>query len=115
MVEIAKTLSLDGRIDGQLTILLDEPTSVLESAEVELLFQIIGELKKRASIVFISHRQEEVLSISDRIVVMRDGKVVKEFARGEATVEDLYAYIVGGSCIMNTIARRGRRRPDPRW
>ncbi len=95
MVEIAKALSLDSRITGRLTILLDEPTSVLESAEVELLFQIIGEMKKRASIVFISHRLEEVLTISDRIVVMRDGKVAKEFSRGEATVEDLHTHMVG--------------------
>ena len=61
-----------------MTILLDEPTSVLEQKEVDLLFQIIRSLRDRASFVFISHRLEEVLEISDRVYVMRDGKVVKE-------------------------------------
>ncbi|HRA92387.1 MAG TPA: ATP-binding cassette domain-containing protein, partial [Aestuariivirga sp.] len=56
MIEIAKALSLDSRIKTDVTILLDEPTSVLEQKEIELLFRIIGDLKQRASIVFISHR-----------------------------------------------------------
>jgi ribose transport system ATP-binding protein len=95
MVEIAKALSLDSRIKGDITILLDEPTSVLERKEVDLLFEIVRELKQRASIVFISHRLEEVLEISDRVYVMRDGKVVKEIAAKEATVKDLHQYMVG--------------------
>src|SRR5580704_4462468 len=74
MVEIAKALSLDSRIKGDVTILLDEPTSVLEKKEIDLLFRIVEELKQRASIAFISHRLEEVLAITDRIYVMRDGK-----------------------------------------
>jgi ribose transport system ATP-binding protein len=61
MVEIAKALSLDRRMSGQVTILLDEPTSVLEKAEIGLLFDIIGDIKERTAIVFISHRIEEVL------------------------------------------------------
>ncbi len=69
MVEIAKALSLDSRINGNITILLDEPTSVLERKEVELLFEIIADLKKRASIAFISHRLDEVLAVTDRIYV----------------------------------------------
>ena len=95
MVEIAKALTLDSRMSGRVTILLDEPTSVLESAEVRLLFDIIGELKERAAIVFISHRLEEVISISDRIYVMRDGRVVKELATGDATIPELQAHMVG--------------------
>ena len=69
MVEIAKALSLDKRIEGDIVILLDEPTSVLEKREVELLFSIVRELKARAAIVFISHRLDEVLDVSDRIYV----------------------------------------------
>jgi ribose transport system ATP-binding protein len=95
MVEIAKALSLDSRIKGDITILLDEPTSVLEKKEVDLLFEIMRDLKNRASIVFISHRLEEVLEISDRVHVMRDGKVVKEVPAGEATVKDLHQHMVG--------------------
>jgi ribose transport system ATP-binding protein len=95
MVEIAKALTLDDRMSGRVTILLDEPTSVLESAEVRLLFEIVEELKQRAAVVFISHRLEEVVSISDRIYVMRDGKVVKEVSAANATIPDLQAQMVG--------------------
>ena len=95
MIEIAKALSLDTRIKGNVTILLDEPTSVLEKKEVELLFDIVADLKQRASIVFISHRLEEVLDISDRVYVMRDGKVVKELPAKNATVKDLHQLMVG--------------------
>lgn len=95
MVEIAKALSLDSRIDGNVTILLDEPTSVLERKEVELLFEIIADLKQRASVAFISHRLDEVLAVTDRVYVMRDGKVVKEFASEGATEKDMHQYMVG--------------------
>jgi ribose transport system ATP-binding protein len=95
MVEIAKALSLDTRIKGHVTILLDEPTSVLERKEIALLFEIIADLKVRASIVFISHRLEEVLDIADRIYVMRDGKVVKEVPALGTNVKDLHQHMVG--------------------
>jgi ribose transport system ATP-binding protein len=95
MVEIAKALSLDSRIQGDVTILLDEPTSVLEKKEIDLLFQIIEDLKGRASFVFISHRLEEVLAVTDRVYVMRDGKVVFETPAREATVKALHQHMVG--------------------
>ena len=95
MVEIAKALSLDQRMDGKVTILLDEPTSVLERAEVDLLFSLIAELKQRAGVGFISHRLEEVLAITDRIYVLRDGRVVGEVKTAEATVSGLQEMMVG--------------------
>jgi ribose transport system ATP-binding protein len=95
MVEIAKALSLNTRITGHVTILLDEPTSVLEQKEVDLLFRIVRDLKDRASFVFISHRLEEVLDISDRVYVMRDGKVVKDLPSAGASVKDLHQLMVG--------------------
>jgi ribose transport system ATP-binding protein len=95
MVEIAKALSLNSRIKGHVTILLDEPTSVLEQKEVDLLFRIIRALKDRASFVFISHRLEEVLEISSRVYVLRDGRVVKELPSASATVKDLHQLMVG--------------------
>jgi ribose transport system ATP-binding protein len=76
-------------------VLLDEPTSVLEQKEVDLLFHIIRSLRDRASFVFISHRLEEVLGISDRVYVLRDGKVVKELPAAGATVKDLHQLMVG--------------------
>lgn len=95
MVEIAKALSLDSRIKGHVTVLLDEPTSVLERKEIDLLFRIVGDLKSRASFVFISHRLEEVLQISDRVYVMRDGRVVKELPAKGATIHELHQHMVG--------------------
>jgi ribose transport system ATP-binding protein len=95
MVEIAKALSLNSRIKGHVTVLLDEPTSVLEQKEVDLLFRIIRDLRDRASFVFISHRLEEVLEISDRVYVLRDGKVVKELPAAGTTVKDLHQLMVG--------------------
>jgi ribose transport system ATP-binding protein len=72
MVEIAKSLSFSAKI-----IVMDEPTSALTESEKETLFKIIRELKeKEVSIIFISHIIEEVLEISDRITVLRDGKHV---------------------------------------
>ncbi len=95
MVEIAAAISLDSRISGNIVILLDEPTSVLESKEVEVLFGIVRELKSRAAFVFISHRLDEVLELSDRIYVMRDGKSVAEMASSDATVGQLHELMVG--------------------
>ncbi|MBN9073223.1 MAG: sugar ABC transporter ATP-binding protein [Rhizobiales bacterium] len=108
MVEIAKALSLDSRIDGNITILLDEPTSVLERKEVELLFEIIADLKKHASVAFISHRLDEVLVVTDRVYVMRDGKVVKEFASEGATEKDMHQYMVGRQ-LHNEYYREARQ------
>ncbi len=112
MVEIAKALSLDSRIAGEVTILLDEPTSVLEQAEIDLLFSIIRDLKQRASIVFISHRLEEVLEIADRVVVMRDGRVVKELPTAGTTVKDLHQLMVGRQ--LNAEYYREARQAEPR-
>ena len=95
MVEIAKALSLDGRLDGDVVILLDEPTSVLERREIDLLFGIIRELKGKASIIFISHRLDEVLEVSDRVYVLRDGAVVHETASADASITGLHEHMVG--------------------
>ena len=72
IVEIAKVLSQDVRV-----LILDEPTSSLSEAEVETLFGVLAELKRqRVSIVYISHRLEEVLEIGDTFTVLRDGRLV---------------------------------------
>ncbi|TFF27227.1 sugar ABC transporter ATP-binding protein [Jiella endophytica] len=71
IVEIAKSLSQNARI-----LILDEPTSALSSAEVEILFRVIDELRKDGvGIVYISHRLEELLRIGDYITVLRDGQI----------------------------------------
>ncbi|RWL06159.1 MAG: sugar ABC transporter ATP-binding protein [Mesorhizobium sp.] len=71
LVEIAKAVSLDARI-----LIMDEPTSALSAAEVEILFKVIADLKARGvAIVYISHRLEELIRIGDYITVLRDGRV----------------------------------------
>ena len=95
MVEIAKAISLDTRVEGDIVILLDEPTSVLESKEIEVLFELVRELKDRAAFVFISHRIDEVLGVSDRVYIMRDGKVVAETPATEVSIDRLHEHMVG--------------------
>ncbi|MCM3780777.1 sugar ABC transporter ATP-binding protein [Microbacterium hydrocarbonoxydans] len=95
MVEVAKALASGERSRHQPIILLDEPTSVLEDEEIQTLFRIVRELRKRASVVFVSHRMEEVLEICDRVYVMRDGEVVGECTPEEATMDDLFGLMVG--------------------
>jgi ribose transport system ATP-binding protein len=95
MVELAKALALEDRVDRDLVILLDEPTSVLEQADIDILFARVRALRSRASFVFVSHRLDEVLAVSDRIYVMRDGGVVAAMRQGEATVSDLHRLMVG--------------------
>jgi erythritol transport system ATP-binding protein len=73
IVEIAKALALDTRI-----LIMDEPTSALSTAEVEVLFKVISDLKRQGvSIIYISHRLEELLQIGDHITVLRDGNLVQ--------------------------------------
>lgn len=95
LVELAKVLTLEERIDGNLVILLDEPTSVLAKEEVELLFSLVRELTSRASFIFVSHRMDEVLALSDRIYVMKDGEVVDVVTRDEAKVDVIQRKMVG--------------------
>ncbi len=95
LVELAKVLTLEERVDGDLVILLDEPTSVLAREEVELLFQLVRDLTSRASFIFVSHRMDEVLELSDRIYVMKDGEVVDVVAQREAQVETIQHKMVG--------------------
>ena len=72
MVEIAKALSYDSKI-----IIMDEPTSALTQSENDVLFNIIGNLRKSdKGIIYISHRMEELTKISDRITVFRDGQYI---------------------------------------
>lgn len=95
MVEVAKALAASDGSDGEQVILLDEPTSVLESAEIDRLFEIIRELRKRASVVFVSHRMDEVLAVCDRVYILRDGQVVGERVPGEVSEQELLELMVG--------------------
>lgn len=91
MIEIAKALMTDAKI-----IIMDEPTAALTEREIEKLFQVIASLKKDGvSIVYISHRMEEIFAICDRITVMRDGKTVATKAIPETSFDEVVKKMVG--------------------
>ncbi len=100
-IEIIKALSGDARI-----IIMDEPNSSLTDAETKRLFNIIGKLKKRGiSIVYVSHKIEEVLHIADRITVLRDGRLIGTMESNEATAALLFKMIAGRE-KKKTLARK---------
>ena len=91
MVEIAKALSYDARI-----LILDEPTSALTDHEIESLFKMINSLRERGvSMVYISHKLDEIFEITDRVTVLRDGKTVGSKLTAELTRQELIAKMVG--------------------
>ena len=90
MIDIVKAVSYDARI-----IVLDEPTSSLTENETEALFSIIRRLKEEGrGIIYISHKMDEVLTISDRVTVLRDGKWVATRDASELTTADLIKLMV---------------------
>lgn len=91
LVEIIKAISAEAKI-----VVMDEPTSSLSQGEVEILFGIIQLLqKKNIGIIYISHRLEELFAITDRIVVLRDGKMVGDIKTKEAEKDNLINLMVG--------------------
>lgn len=110
LVELAKVLTLEERIEGDLLILLDEPTSVLAREEVELLFGLVRELTSRASFIFASHRIDEVLELSDRVYVMKDGEVVDVVEAEDAEIEAIQHRMVGRN-VDKEYYREHRQKP----
>ncbi len=91
MVEIAKAVSYDAKI-----IVFDEPTSSLTEVEVEHLFRIINMLRnKGCGIIYISHKMEEILRISDDVTIMRDGQYVATRSAKDLTMDDIIKLMVG--------------------
>ena len=91
MAEIAKAVSYDAKV-----IVLDEPTSSLSDREVEHLFEIIEKLKKRGcGLIYISHKMDEILRISDEITVMRDGRHIATEPAVGMTVSRIIHLMVG--------------------
>lgn len=91
VIEICKNLTRNAKI-----LVLDEPTAVLTFTEIEKLFALIGKLKKEGvSIIYISHRLEEIFQICDRITVLKDGTFVKELKTTEVNKGQLVNLMVG--------------------
>jgi ABC-type sugar transport system ATPase subunit len=118
LVAIAKALRLKCRI-----FILDEPTAALEDREIERLFGVLEQMKKRGTaIIYISHRLDEIHDLADRCTVLRDGKLVSMRARGSFTVADLISDMTGkmahehldeplapGQTLIEEIAERADR------
>ncbi|GLW13873.1 sugar ABC transporter ATP-binding protein [Streptomyces kronopolitis] len=103
MVEIAKALSLDARV-----LIMDEPTAVLTSEEVETLFEIVRELRDGGvGVIFITHHLDEIGILGDRVTVLRDGRSVREVPA--ATDEDELIRLMVGRDIAEQYPRQ---RPD---
>ena len=95
MIEIIKAVSFNSKI-----IFMDEPTSSLTDKEVEYLFKIINDLRSQdVSIVYISHKLEELLAISDRITVMRDGSTIGTVKTLDTNKDELVSMMVGRSLV----------------
>ncbi len=107
MVEIAKALSHDARI-----LVLDEPTAALTDVESEHLFTVLGSLRERdIGIIYISHRLKEILGISDRITVLRDGKTVDTAHAARMNEQRLIIQMVGRE-VSQLFPRTNRRVGD---
>ena len=93
MVEIAKAVSYDAKI-----IVLDEPTSSLTENEVQKLFSIVSDLKKKGvSFVYISHKMDEIFQVCDQVAVLRDGKMIMQKSSKETEMGELITAMVGRS------------------
>ncbi len=91
MVEVAKALSINSRV-----LIMDEPTAPLTNREIDTLFSTIRMLKSRGvSIIYISHRLEEVMEVCDRATIMRDGKNVVELNVKDTNLDEIIRYMVG--------------------
>ena len=101
MVEIAKALAQNARI-----LVMDEPTSSLTLSESARLFEIVRALRDEGiAIVYISHRMDELLSLADRLMVLRDGRNVGELSRADATRDRIVQMMVGRD-LQQSEARR---------
>jgi len=91
LVEIGKALSQKARL-----VIMDEPTSALTGAEAEVLFSVVRELRSRGvSVIYISHRLDELYQIADRVTVMRDGRTVEVIPASGISRRELIALMVG--------------------
>ncbi|MCP1102111.1 ribose transport system ATP-binding protein [Aequitasia blattaphilus] len=91
MVEIAKAVSQNAQI-----LIMDEPSAPLTNAEVESMFAIVDQLKKNGvTIIYISHRLDEIFRLSDRVTILRDGQYVTTLNTRETDKDELVRYMVG--------------------
>jgi rhamnose transport system ATP-binding protein len=103
-IAIARALSKKARL-----VILDEPSASLTEPEVERLMAHLGRLKKSGvAILYVSHRLDEILKLSDRVIVLRDGNLAAEYPKSEASIERMVRDMVG-----RELASLPRRQPGP--
>lgn len=108
LVEIAKAISLDADI-----VIMDEPTSALADAEVTRLFQVIDSLKREGvSVLYISHKMDEVFRLADRITVLRDGRLVRTLDRSQTTPAEVIQMMVGREIATLRLAHEAPAGPE---
>ena len=91
MVEICKALMVDAKV-----IIMDEPTAALTQSETEALFEVMNSLRKKGvSIVYISHRMEEIFELCDRITILRDGSYIGTEYIKDITMDDVVQMMIG--------------------
>jgi ribose transport system ATP-binding protein len=108
MVEIARAISVDTAKNASPLVILDEPTSLLERGETAILEREIRKLKEFGSVIFVSHRLEEIIRNCDRILVMRHGELVADRVTSSVTEEELFKLMVGHESRATAHERRER-------
>ena len=102
LVEIAKTLQEKVRV-----IIFDEPTAPLTADEISVLFGIIRKLKEDGlAVIYISHRMDEIMGLTDRVTVMRDGKIVKTLQTDQTDIQEIIRLMIGRTIDETFPARR---------
>lgn len=101
LVEIAKTIARQAKL-----VIMDEPTAPLTEREVSVLFRIIRELKQQGvTIIYISHRLDELYEVADRVTVMRDGCYITTKETKDVTKDQLISYMVGRELNRSSVER----------
>ena len=102
MIEIARAISLDADI-----LIMDEPTSSISNKETEILFEIIEDLKKQGvTIIYISHRLEEIFEIANRVTVLRNGKKIKTLKIDEIKNKDQLVNLMVGKEVTDLFPKK---------
>jgi ribose transport system ATP-binding protein len=113
MVENARALRVDEMTHTAPIVILDEPTSVLERNETAILEREIAELKHVGSVIFVSHRLDEVRRICDRIIVMRSGEIVADRATEGVTEDELFQLMIGHAATARKHEVHARQGGEP--
>jgi ABC-type sugar transport system ATPase subunit len=107
MIAIARAVVNDAKL-----LILDEPTASLAKEEISALFKIIDKLKEQEiSVLFVSHKLDEIFEVADRISVLRDGKYIGTYNKNDITEDELISYMVGRKVIYSKYTKRKSDKP----